>query len=462
MTAKVGSLKNPVRASWIRDLGCRLDAPPFVSGALEARKTLESLNVRKDSLADITTGIYHAGRESRRWVTDLQYGVPFLSSSNILESDLSILPLLSKKQIEKTPQFIIHEGWTLISRSGTIGKTSFARGEMDGMACSEHVMRVVPDEAKVLPGYLFAFISSKFGIPIVVSGTYGSIIQSIEPQHLATLPVPRFTLRLEKCIHEAVVEAAMKRSNAGKLRSDLRKSVESYIGWTERPMDLSPTCTSSLNLSRRLDGFYHGRSVNEARNAFRFHKDSKRLGDVVERVFEPNRGARKKVEDAAFGVPFLSSSAVFCIDPRAEYLVSNKTPHLESLILTERDVLLPRSGQLGGIIGRAVLPLRSNIGDAASEHLVRVRCKSTNSAHLAWAIFSTQPGYLCAIATAFGTSIPSLDCSLLSNLSIPWNEGSATASFIEQSMKIHSALDEAKLLERQAIDLVEQAIVENA
>jgi type I restriction enzyme S subunit len=52
-------------------------------------------------------------------------------------------------------------------------------------------MRVVPDAEKIPPGYLYAYLSSKFGVPLVVGGTYGAIIQHIEPEHIANLPVPR-------------------------------------------------------------------------------------------------------------------------------------------------------------------------------------------------------------------------------------------------------------------------------
>lgn len=466
MTAKTGNLKHPVKASWIRELGCRLDAPPFVSGALEARKTLEALNVRKDRLDTLTengiNGIYHAGREGRTWVNSREYGVPFLGSSDILSADLSRLPLMSKKQIALTPQFIIREGWTLITRSGTIGRTAYCRPEMDGLACSEHVMRVVPDELRVPPGYLYAFISSKFGIPIVVSGTYGSIIQSIEPQHIATLPVPRFGKKREDRVQLLISESAKKRSEAGNLRERLIASVEQYLGWESKTLDLRPSVVSSVLVTRRLDGFYHSPTVGQARDIFASHRESKLVGDVVERIFEPNRGARRKVDDLTFGVPFLSSSSVFRIEPTADYLVSKRMPHLDSLLLKDCDVLLPRSGQLGGIIGRAVLPLQSNLGSAASEHLVRIRCRTNDDAHYVWALFASQAGYYAAIGTAFGTSIPSLDCDLLGQLSIPWNTGKIRQRFIERSKEIHSLLNDAIFLEREAIALVERAIEENA
>ena len=75
-------------------------------------------------------------------------------------------------------------------------------------------MKVVPDEAKIPPGYLYAFLSSKFGVPLVVSGTYGAIIQHIEPEHIASLPVPRFGDEIEIEIAKLIDSAANARSEA--------------------------------------------------------------------------------------------------------------------------------------------------------------------------------------------------------------------------------------------------------
>jgi len=98
---KIVNLKNPVMASWLREQGFRLDAPPFLSGAIEARKLLERLPVKKELLASLTKGynggIYNGPMFRRNYVTDPEYGVPFLTSSGILLADLSTLPLLSKK-----------------------------------------------------------------------------------------------------------------------------------------------------------------------------------------------------------------------------------------------------------------------------------------------------------------------------------------------------------------------------
>ena len=44
------------------------------------------------------------------------------------------------------------------------------------------MLRVGPDTDKIAPGYLYAFLSSKYGVPMIANAAYGAIIQHIEPE----------------------------------------------------------------------------------------------------------------------------------------------------------------------------------------------------------------------------------------------------------------------------------------
>lgn len=461
---KFESFKNArvVRSSWMEEGGRRLDCNPYMSGALEARDALKRLNAPKEKLKDVTTGIFHAGRESRLWVDSPEYGVPFLGSSDILNADLSTLPLISKKQVQRNPRFILGEKWTLITRSGTIGRMAYVRPDMAGLACSEHVLRVVPDESRIPPGYLYAFLSSKYGVPLVVSGTYGAIIQHIEPEHIADLPVPRFDTDFEARISGLIEMAAAQRVLASQKRHQAIQTFQSLIGWKTLNACRPYRKVSSTDVLRRMDAFYHSPKVAHGAAALSLGK-SVRIGDVVDRVFEPNRGSRLKVDDADFGVPFLSSSAVFEVYPKGEYLISkSKTPHIDSLLITSSDVLIPRSGQLGGIIGRAVLPLQENIGNAASEHLVRVRCRNSQDTAYFWAVLASEPGYWAVVGTAYGSSIPSLDSGLIANIHITLLDESKRqiiATLARESTKAQSLGIQYEI---EAVCLVENMIAEGA
>lgn len=234
---KITKLDLPVMSSWIESNGRRLDSRPYLSGAFEAKVLLEKLKAKKEPLQSLTlggmNGLINAGRISRNCVNDSNYGVPFLSSTDILQSDLSNVSLISKKAVQLNPKLIIKEGWTLITRSGTIGRIAYCRPDMSGMACTEDVLRVVPDPDKILPGYLYAYLSSSFGVPLIVFGTYGAIIQHIEPHHIAELPVPRLGKRIEEQAHNNIAEAPRLRTEYQTQMKEATQRLFSSVGLTD-------------------------------------------------------------------------------------------------------------------------------------------------------------------------------------------------------------------------------------
>jgi len=455
-----------VPSSWLEHNGRRLDCGPYLSGAMEARELLRRLPAVKELLSSITMGIYHAGRESRLWVETDEYGVPFMGSTDVLASDLSNLPLISKKQVRANPNFTIRPGWTLITRSGTIGRMAYARNDMDGVACSEHVMRVVPDTSKVKPGYIYAYMSSKFGLPIVLSGTYGSIIQSIEPQHIADLPVPRLS-GIEEQAHLLIEEAASCRDKASAVIEDAIRKYERLAGLPELPSSVNGgyfgirTVRSSA-LRGRLDGLFHSAYHNKAIDALSAAQYKLiRVADIASSLFEPLRSKRVQIDDPEFGLPFFGTSELMWAEPVPKYMISKRQEHIESFVVTEQTVLIPRSGQLSGIIGTPVLPYGAMIGGAVSEHAIRIHCKSATDAGFLFIALKSEYGRRQLKSRAYGSSIPTLDVNQVGNVQVPdiGDEKAVIGQIAVAATHLrHKAID----LEKQAIQLVEKAIEEGS
>jgi type I restriction enzyme, S subunit len=456
-----------ISSSLLADEGRRLGPRAFVDGSIAARKRIRELPYRR--LGDVTAGFKggiftHLFSPKRTYVSSHEYGVPFLGASSMLLADLSGLPLISKKDADSRSYrpLTIREGMTLISCSGSVGRMVYARSDMDGMISAGDILKVQPNPKAIRSGYLFAFLNSHYGRLLVNAGTYGTIVQHLEPRHITEIPVPKLGAPVERRAHELVKEAARLRVRAAVLRSTVVSSATAALKWASRPAHDLWTQVEPTSIQRRLDAFYHASGIVAARRCLA-KRPSVRLGNAVAEVFEPNRGARRKVEDPKYGVQFLSSSEIFCLDPVGDYFISrSRTPHIERQLLGETDLLLPRSGQLGGIIGKAVLPLPSYYGSAASEHLVRIRCRTRDDAFFAWAIFATEPGYYAAIGTAFGSSIPSLDCGLLADLQLPWWKGAKRDQLVCQVEEMVKALSRAISAERAAVALVERAIQEAA
>lgn len=94
------------------------------------------------------------------------------------------------KQKECVRMLRVQKGDILISRSGTIGKVTYAtRILADKYVISDDLVRVrVPDEN--MRAYLLAFLMSSTAMNLMKLDEFGSVQQHLQPRHIWGLPVP--------------------------------------------------------------------------------------------------------------------------------------------------------------------------------------------------------------------------------------------------------------------------------
>jgi type I restriction enzyme S subunit len=459
-----------VRSSWLDEGGRRLDCNPYMSGALEARDTLLELSVRKDELRTLTSGhgggIYNGPMFRRNYVESAEHGVPFLSSGSMMLADQSNLPLLRRKDAESSrlAHLRLMPGTTLISCSGTIGRMCYVRPDMEGVWSSQDVLKVVPDEARIPSGYLYAFLSGKYGVPLVVSGTYGAIIQHIEAEHIAELPVPRFSDDLESKVHSLVDQAAKYRAEASAL---LRKTTAELLEAANLPTLLSaaspvPFSTAQVSASLvqpRFDAFFHSEYRSLAVRAIeRCGLAVDDVNGVAASVEEPNRFKRIVLDGESGGVPLFGTSTIYWSDPELSYFLPKKLA--APYVVSRRTVLVPRSGQLSGVIGRPVLPYGDIIGAAVSEDAIRVNCRTEVDAGVLFLFLSSEYGIRQLKARAFGSSIPHLDVRQIGACLVPKLPNDIWEEIGTKGLLVSDLRGRAIVSERRARLLVEEAISE--
>ncbi len=454
-----------VPSSWLERDGRRLDCNPYMSGALEAKVLLEGLKARKDALRDVTlkglAGIFNGPRFARSYVDDPKAGVPFLGSTDILNADLTSLPRLSKKQVAANPRLVVHVDWTLITCSGTIGRMAYARPDMEGMAGSQHFMRVVPDAEKIPPGYLYAYLSSKFGVPLVVGGTYGAIIQHIEPEHIANLPVPRLGTKAEREVHALIESAASHRSRAHELRQEAQSSFYrqfslSDLADADTAVNYAAFSVQASSL-RRLDAAHHSPACRAAAEELASADETKRL-DEVARVFTPGIFKRIHVEDPAYGYPYFSGTELFQYDPEPRGHLSRRAPKIDDYIVRENWLLIQDAGQLEGLIGRLVRVTPTFANSVVSNHLMRVAAEEAADAAYLSVVLSSPHGYRAITRNAFGSSIPQLDPAHIGALRLPWPKSTIRKRIAEPVLEAWELEDHASANVRKATKKVEDAI----
>lgn len=454
-----------IKSNWLAKGGFRLDCSPYLGGAIETEILLEELPVRKDTLGSVTKAVYHAGRESRQWVEDSLHGVRFLGAGQLQRADFSNLPFISKAQVRSTPAFIVRQSWTLITRSGTIGKMAYCRSEMDGLAVSEDVLRVVPDPEKIPSGYLYAFLSSKFGVPLITSGTYGAIIQHLEPSHITGLSVPRFGDAIEQEIHELVEEAARLRSEANELRSTTILDLIGVVGMrplqTEDKITASPYCVvPNTKLGPRIDTNFHSASHYAALARLEQSRfGTTTVGALAKSVVEMPRFKRVPMSDSDLACNLFGTGDLGNVDPQPISRIA-AFPGWQSYSVSPNTVLIPRSGQLNGIIGTAILPIGDLQEGVVSEHAIRLNAATEELAGFLYLALNLLEGRIQLKARAFGGSIPTLDVHNLSSVLVPNIKDSEMMRIGRFGFKVSELRTTAIRIERKARDLVENQIMQ--
>lgn len=355
---KLADIRNPVRSAWLADEGLRLNASPYLSGAYETKKLLERLPGTQQ-LHELTAGhdggIYNGPQFRRNYVSDPEQGVPFLGSVDMLEADLTNTPLLLSKDAKssKLAYLEVEPGMTLISCAGQVlGRVFYARPDMRRFWSSQDLIKVVADRSQVSPGYLYAFLKSRFGIPVIIARSYGSSIPHLEPVHIADLPVPRFDRGTEEEIHGYVQAAADLRAQfqAGVTAAtrDLFVSVGlpelANFRWDHEPRDtgfqvtrLSQTTLRALNLTPRS-----GRILDKLRSV-----PHRTLGEICA-YGQLGRGGRfaRIDSDADHGYRLIGQRQGSWLRPEGRW-VAVKPAELDVIRAQDESVLVASQGTLG-------------------------------------------------------------------------------------------------------------------
>jgi type I restriction enzyme S subunit len=337
---------------------------------------------------------------------------------------------------------------------------------MNGVWSNQDIMKVAPNPDLIKSGYLFAYLCSRFGVPLITSGTYGAIIQHIEPEHIADLPVPRLG-PVEDQAHELVQQAADLRTKASESLVDAIAMMERESGLQRIPaiansgIGFGARAVSSTVLVKRMDASFHSPFHEDALCSIRaIAVGTSSVQDIAESIFEPKRFKRIQVDDEEFGVPLFGTTALMWADPQPSFLIPKRLASEYALVVDERTVLIPRSGQVAGIIGSAVLPYGKLIGGAVSEDAIRIRCHSAIDAGYLFVVLNSEYGKRQLKARTYGSSIPHLDVDQIANVLIPKLDSDLRRRIGSVGFEISELRSKAVSLEHSARYLVESAIEE--
>jgi len=201
----------------LSQLAGRLDASfhaPIIEAIMCSLKK-EAAEVTAISDPRISRRVILPGRFARVYVEEGQ-GIPFFGGKQIYQLDPTDRKYLSLKihgpRIRE--QLALEEHMILITCSGTIGKVAFAPKHWEGMAASQHIIRIKPSSVDIA-GYLYVFLATDYGRELITRFTYGSAVGEIDAHHVSQVSFPLLKdTSIQAKINSLALEANAKRTEA--------------------------------------------------------------------------------------------------------------------------------------------------------------------------------------------------------------------------------------------------------
>lgn len=178
----------------------------------------------------ISKQIILAGVFKRTYVEE-EYGYPFLGGKEITQLNPKTEKYLSKpihkKRYEK--ELKVTENTILLTDRGTIGTTTLVPRHWDGYAVSQNVLKLIPANDDIA-GYVYIFLNSEWGTELVRRQTYGSVVDMIDNNSLASVEIPLLKNQdVQAQINHLALKANEKRYEAYLLEQEALKIMDEEV-----------------------------------------------------------------------------------------------------------------------------------------------------------------------------------------------------------------------------------------
>ena len=220
----------------------------------------------------------------RQFCQETERAIPYCQSSDVTNALEGSDVFINKIQATKVGS-VVEENQILITGFGTIGNTRLVNELSSGISFANNVCRVKAKEG-VPYGYLFAFLTSKYGRSQLNKNASGSVVRYIEAPGIRKTLIPNLPKLKQQEAHNLIQLASNLRVQANKLLRDAEKSIKEKVSLQNlSPFDYEYFGNHSSD--RPISAFR--RSFKEISaitiNAFNY---SKRVGNIEDRVKNSN------------------------------------------------------------------------------------------------------------------------------------------------------------------------------
>jgi type I restriction enzyme S subunit len=463
-------------AHWLTGGEQRLDASHYTNEAFTALHIVRDCGYAVEHLDQLVTELTYPGRFKRIYAKTEDDGVPFLTASTMLHFRPKSNLFLAKHYVSLY-DCLVNPGTMLVTRSGTVGRCVIVGHRLSHFAFSDDAIRIQTREIPV--GYLYGYLSSRFGQALLTKDQYGSAIKHLEPHHIAGVPVPLLPEKEQIAIHNDIMRAYALREEANKLLDEADELLYSELGLPHFDNSLVPYLPipkqqpakylelemphpraftiKASEFDERLDASYHipvARTVTSLLRKGRY--SPVRLGQLAEKIFIPYRFKRIYVSKGC-GAPFLLPSQILYFKLWEQKYLSNlaNAQDIENCRLQSGWLILTRSGT----VGRAMYITKYFDGWIGSDDLVRVVVEPTKvqSGYL-YAFLDSPYGRLQMESFMYGAVIKHLEEHHIKDVWVPNVPLNVQETIGQRVVSAFLKKDEAANIEEAVIKRVEDAL----
>ena len=433
--------------------GLRFDSSYHLSDGVTVKRNIAVSPYPLMLIGKAAERIFIGGRARRVYVKDRKHGIPFLSSSDILQADLENVKLASKKYTPNIEEMTLQKGWTLITRSGTIGNCAFANAKHAQKLASEHVIRLVPNNI-LRQGYIYAYLASKPGYSLLTQGTFGAVIQHIEPAFVASLPIPVLPEVFQQEVDNLIQESARLREEA----TDALDKAISYFNQEYPIKDRTSVCYTKKLKSLELGFAAYNNNIEVDGFIAKYDSNSLKIADITSSVFAPPLFKHIYLSQDN-GYPFMTGSELTKFNMRYyRWLSPRGVKNIKDYVVKKGTLLLYKSGTTdGGILVNVFIADKKLDGCCLSDHVIRIVFNDDKMAYWAFAFLRSNGAIKMLQRLATGTMIPFITPERVSNMLIPAPD-TCYEEIVELVSRYIDLNSKSKFLEIEAIEKVESEI----
>jgi len=452
--------------TWLYKGESRLDGSYYCGDSVQSYLILDKFPNKIEQISSFSKNVFYPGRFKRIWI-NVKNGKPFFTGAQILQAYPSTDKYIAPSKIPNIASYKVTPQQLLVTRSGTIGNITFTTEKLSNQLVTEHAIRI-EIQNDIERGYVFAYLKSKIGNPLIQQSVFGAVIDQVEPNHIEKIQIPIIDkIDFEK-VGADIVQAFSLRDQANNLIDESRELFYKLLNLPNISIDdvqclkgkkVKVWDIDEFGFENRFDSSFYYPLADLAIEKLKVSKypiSTLSNRELIKKVFIPGRFKRIYVKKE-FGIPFLSGKNIVQMQPGdLKYLSLSKTKKLDGYIIKKNWILITCSGT----IGRTALVTSEWNDWAATQHILRVVPNNINPGYL-YMFLSSDYGQFQIKRFIHGSVVDEISDKQIKQVVILNPDLNIQIQIGKKAQKAFEFRAKANNIEEKAIELLEAKIKEN-